>query len=61
MDTPLYPHQRCDACQFLGQHDGHDLYYCTQPGNREPNPVLVAVKENQGGKPHETCAERRGS
>ena len=56
MDEPLYAHHRCDACQFLGQLAGHDLYYCTQPGHRKPHPVLVAVMENEGGKRHETCA-----
>ena len=25
--TPIYEHD-CDKCVFLGNYDGHDLYYC---------------------------------
>jgi len=56
MDEPLYPHHHCDACQFLGQHDGYHLYYCTQPGQQKPYPVLVAVVEHDGGQPDEKLA-----
>ena len=55
MDEPLYPHHRCDACQFLGHRHGHDLYYCTQPAHPKPFPVLVAVAVNSGGERREKC------
>jgi hypothetical protein len=56
MDEPLYAHHVCDACQFLGQRDGHDLYHCTQPGHPKPFPILVAVVENAGGERREKLA-----
>lgn len=27
----LYQHD-CSRCSFLGQHEGHDLYFCEQGG-----------------------------
>lgn len=29
MEPPTYQHN-CEACTYLGNFDGHDLYHCTQ-------------------------------
>lgn len=31
MSTPRFTHD-CDACTYLGEHEGRDLYHCLQGG-----------------------------
>ena len=27
--NPVFQHNACGACQFLGHYNGHDLYFCS--------------------------------
>jgi len=38
--TPLHKHD-CDACQFLGNYNGHDLYICNPTGKRDACTIIA--------------------
>ena len=32
-EEPLFHHDGCEKCVFLGSHNEHDLYFCPQDGH----------------------------
>lgn len=43
-DTPRYQHD-CERCQFLGQHNEADLYFCERVGF---GPTVIARYGDEG-------------
>lgn len=41
---PKFKHD-CDCCSFLGHHEEHDLYFCTQGGTV---PTVIARWDDYG-------------
>ena len=48
MDTKLYPHRNdCETCEYLGNDEAYDLYYCTKQSQHNKWPLVVAVNQDR--------------